>query len=148
SMGKVGIWAILGLAVVVAACSVPEVTAAELSAVIERDGVAFTGQAIPDPVLDRLAANRVIVVGETHHLREHYEFMAALLRDLHTRGFRQLLVEWPQMADWILDDYVGGGRLEPTWEPPRSLVARCSRCFGNSTPRSLRRSAFMFVRST
>ncbi|MDH4045994.1 MAG: ChaN family lipoprotein, partial [Gemmatimonadota bacterium] len=59
---------------------------------VERDGVAFTGQAIPDPVLDRLAANRVVLLGETHHLREHYEFVAALLRALHARGFRQLLV--------------------------------------------------------
>lgn len=112
----------LGLAVMVATCSsVTEVTTAELTSVVERDGVAFTGQAIPDPVLDRLAANRVVLLGETHHLREHYGFVAALLAELHTRGFRQLLVEWPHMANWILDDYVGGGAIAPNWEPPLSL---------------------------
>ncbi|MDH5196047.1 MAG: hypothetical protein OEY20_02205 [Gemmatimonadota bacterium] len=88
---------------------------------VERDGVAFTGQAIPDPVLDRLAANRVVLLGETHHLREHYEFVAALLRALHARGFRQLLVEWPHMADWLLEDYVSRGQIAPNWEPPLSL---------------------------
>jgi len=116
---RVGIWVSLGLATVAAGCTaVAEVTTAELSAVIERDGVAFAHQAIPEEVLDRLTPNRVIVVGETHHLREHYEFITALLQALHARGFRQLLVEQPQMADWLLEDYVGGGQLEPNWEPP------------------------------
>jgi hypothetical protein len=121
SWRNLGVGASLGLAALLAGCSAPEVTTAELSAVIERDGVAFTGQAIPEQVLDRLATNHVIVVGETHHLREHYEFIAALLRALHAHGFRQLLVEWPHMADWILEDYVSGGRLEPNWQPPISL---------------------------
>ena len=109
----------LGSLAVVAGCStLTEVTTAELSAVIERDGIAFGAETVPEAVLSRLAANEVILIGETHHLREHYAFVNALLRDLHARGFRQLLVEQPQMADWILDDYVGGSALEPNWEPP------------------------------
>lgn len=107
------------VAAVAAGCAVKaDVTRGELTAVIERDGVAFEGNAIPGPVLDRLAANRVVVLGETHHLREHWSFVAALLRALHARGFRQLLFEAPQMADWIFDDYVTGGVLEPDFEPP------------------------------
>jgi len=106
------------LAVVAGCSTLTEVTTAELSAVIERDGIAFGAETVPEPVLSRLAANEVILIGETHHLREHYAFVTALLRDLHARGFRQLLVEQPQMADWILDDYVGGSTLEPSWEPP------------------------------
>ena len=109
----------LGSLAVVAGCStLTEVTTAELSAVIERDGIAFGAETVPEAVLSRLAANEVILIGETHHLREHYAFVTALLRDLHARGFRQLLVEQPQMADWILDDYAGGSALEPNWEPP------------------------------
>jgi hypothetical protein len=92
-----------------------------MSAVIGRDGVAFTAPAIPDQVLDRLSSHRVVMIGETHQLREHHQFVAALLAALYTRGFRQLLVEFPQMADWLLEDYVGGGQLEPDWEPPVSL---------------------------
>ncbi len=82
---------------------------------VERDGVAFTEDALPDRVLNRLASNRVIVLGETHHLRGHWSLVASLLRDLHARGFRQLLLEAPHMADWIFDDYLTGGALEPTF---------------------------------
>jgi hypothetical protein len=108
--------------VLVAGCSsTTAVTRAELATVVERDGIPFAGQAPPDQVLDRLALHRVVIVGETHQLREHQEFVAALLEALYARGFRQLLVEWPQMADWLLEDYVSGGQLEPTWEPSVSM---------------------------
>jgi len=58
-----------------------------------RDGVAFDGPAIPATVLDRLATNKLILVGETHWLREHRVLMAELVRQLHGRGFRQILVD-------------------------------------------------------
>jgi hypothetical protein len=116
---------LLGLPLAGTGCSsVAEVTTAELAAVVARDGVVFTEPTIPDPVLDRLAENRVVVIGETHHLREHYTFTADLLRELYERGFRQLLVEQPQMADWILDDYVAGSRLDPDWTPPANWVRK------------------------
>lgn len=108
-----------GLAAVAAGCSsVGEVSRADLAAVIERDAVPFVGQAIPAAVLDRLAPHRLVIIGETHLLREHNEMMAALVQALHGRGFRQLLLEWPHMADWLLSDYVGERRLLPDWEPP------------------------------
>ena len=84
-----------------------------LAPVIESDGIAFDGQAIPAELIDRLAPNRVVVVGETHHLTEHREFMAALVRELHARGFRQLLMELPQMVDWLLVEYVRDGAAVP-----------------------------------
>jgi hypothetical protein len=74
-------------------------------------------------MLDRLASHRVVLVGETHFLREHRELMAELLRDLHARGFRQLLVEWTQVADWLLADFVNDGGLEPEWVPPLDISA-------------------------
>jgi hypothetical protein len=104
------------------ACSqITEVAPPDLAAVVSRDGLPFTVRSIPDEVLDRISPHQVVLVGETHFLREHRELMAGLVRPLHARGFRQLLVEFPQMADWILEDYVGGGELEPDWEPPVSL---------------------------
>jgi hypothetical protein len=47
--------------------------------------------------------------------------MAALVERLHGRGFRQLLLEWPQMADWVIVDYVNGSPLLPDWRPPFDL---------------------------
>jgi hypothetical protein len=60
----------------------------------------------------------VVLLGETHHLREHWAFVAALMGELEGDGFHQLLVERPQMNDWLIDDYVLGGELAPDWEPP------------------------------
>lgn len=123
--------AMAGIAVafvaLVGCSSGPTVAAEELAAVVERDGVAFEGTGIPAPVVERLAASGVVLLGETHHLREHWDFTVDLLRELHGRGFRQLLVEQPQMADWWLDEWVTGGEivpnapLPPNW--PRTLSA-------------------------
>jgi hypothetical protein len=107
------------LVIPVAGCSsVAEVSQVDLAQIVERDGIAFSAEAIPAQVLDRLAAHRLIVVGETHFLREHQEWMVDLLRSLHARGFRQLLLEWPQMADWLVADYLAGGQIRPDWSPP------------------------------
>jgi hypothetical protein len=105
---------------VLAACSSPsaDVTTAELREVIEADAIVFGGQGVPGPVVDRLAENRVVLLGETHHLREHWAFVAELMSELNDSGFRQLLVERPQMNDWLVNDYVLGGELAPDWAPP------------------------------
>jgi hypothetical protein len=104
------------------ACSqVTEVSTTDLTQVVERDGLSFSMESIPDAVLDRLASHRVVLVGETHFLREHDELMAELLRELQARGFRQFLFEWAQMADWLLADFVDDRGLEPGWTPPLSI---------------------------
>lgn len=109
----------VSLALSASACSGgADVGRDELASVVRRDGVPFDGQAIPDDVLERLGKTRVLVLGETHHLREHWELTAALVRRLHAHGFRQLLVEQPQMADWWLDGYAGGGAFDPGWQVP------------------------------
>ncbi len=101
--------------------SFSKVPAAELERIVNRDSVPFDVQSIPDEVLDHLASNRVLLVGENHFLREHRELMAELLRELHARGFRQYLFEWTQAADWLLADYVNEGGLEPDWIPPHDI---------------------------
>jgi hypothetical protein len=93
----------------------------ELASVVQRDGLPFAGDTIPDELLDRLATNRVVLVGEFHFLREHRDLMTSLLWELYGRGFRQYLFEWTQAADWLLADYVNDGGLEPTWTPPHDI---------------------------
>ncbi len=113
--------ALAGLILVagVAGCAAgADVTSDELSAVVTRDGVVVEATALPSEILSRLADDRVVMLGETHHLREHWAFVATLTSDLHDAGFRQLLVERPQMNDWLIDDYVLGGELAPDWVPP------------------------------
>jgi len=95
----------------------PKVSTKELEQAVQRDGVAFDAGAIPEEVLDRLASHKVVLVGETHFLREHRALMIDLVRELHARGFRQFLYEWSHLADWLLADFVGDGGLEPDWIP-------------------------------
>ena len=113
------LWLGAVFAIVVSGCaSSADVGADELRVVVERDAVVLDGATIPDAVLARLAANRVVLLGETHHLREHWKLTVDLLRELHASGFRQFLVELPQMDDWLIDDYVRNRELGATWEPP------------------------------
>ena len=112
-------WLGIAFSIVGSGCSPSaEVDADDLRVVVERDAVVFDGTRIPNEVLSRLADNRVVLLGETHHLREHWELTVDLLRDLYTSGFRQFLVELPQMDDWLIDDYVRNRELGATWEPP------------------------------
>ena len=100
-------------------CSfIPQVSAEDLEQVVRRDSVPFGGQSIPGEVIDLLAAHRVVLIGETHHLQEHREFVVELLRELQAQGFRQLLFEWTQAADWLISDFVLDGGLMPDWSPP------------------------------
>lgn len=106
----------------IAACGITEVTSEELTPVVRRDAIPFIGPSAPPEVLDRLAANRLVILGETHFLQEHRAFVAALVRELHGRGFRQLLLELPHMVDWLLRDHARNGQLLPGWTPPASLL--------------------------
>lgn len=121
----------------ITSCS-SQVSKEELEKVIQRDGIAFDMGYIPDEVLDQLASHKVVMVGENHFLEEHYEFMGELLRKLHSRGFRQILVEWTQVGDWLMDDFVNDGGLENEWEPANDffggIIARAVRDFNRTLP--------------
>lgn len=111
-------WTGIGLTALAAGCSEPTaVSTSELAEIVERDGVPFVRHTIPAEILERLSAHRVVIVGETHLIWEHRELMVALVESLHARGFQQLLLEWPHMADWLLADYVTD-QPEVGWEPP------------------------------
>jgi hypothetical protein len=114
-------------AIGLAACSSgSDVTAHALAQVVEREGIPFDGSAIPADVVSEFAESEVVLLGETHHLREHWAFVADLTRELHPHGFRQLLIEAPQMAGWLFDDYVQGGLLAPDWQPSAFWESRLS----------------------
>lgn len=117
------------------------VSSTDLKAIVQRDGVSFQAGSIPDEALDRLAANRVVVLGEQHFLREHRELVAELMRELHARGFRQYLFEWSQAADWLLADYVSDGGLVPDFTPPHDIggdAITAIRDFNRTLPESER----------
>jgi len=109
------------IGLMIGGCDSNELTESDLAQIVDRDGIAFTGESLAPAFLDRLAANRLVIIGERHFLREHHRFVVQLIRDLHGRGFRQLLLEWPHMANWLVTDYITDGDLVPGWEPPNDL---------------------------
>jgi hypothetical protein len=123
-MKRQPVLAAIGLAVAIGtgACSrVTEVSPADVAQVVARDAVPFTYTSFPATILDRLSDYRIVMVGEQHFLREHRQLVFELLRQLHARGFRQLLFEWTQVADWLVTDFVHDGGLEPDWAPPLDI---------------------------
>jgi hypothetical protein len=106
---------------ILGACSATEVETDDLTVIVERDGIKFSMDSIPDEIIEDLASYRVVLVGETHWIYEQAELMEAILQELHGRGFRQLLLEVPQVMDWLVDDYMNGGELEPWFVPPSGL---------------------------
>ncbi|HSG09511.1 MAG TPA: hypothetical protein VLA36_14215, partial [Longimicrobiales bacterium] len=106
-----------GLLTVGTGCSITAVSRTELAEVVDREGIAFPAGEIPGAVVDRFAANRLVVIGETHHLQAHDDFVITLLDSLYDRGFRQLLLESPHMVDWVVEEYVSGA-TNLGWEPP------------------------------
>ncbi len=113
----------VGLLILASSCGAPSgIPSTELAPIVERDGVPFEDSTIPEEVLVSLADHPVVVIGETHLIREQRELTAAIVEGLHAYGYRQLLLEWPHMADWVMADYVVDGGLAPGWwDPPTWL---------------------------
>ena len=116
---RVLVMCLLALLLVVSCGGGPEVSREEMAPLIQTDGAAFSDLHLSSEILEDLAFHRVVVLGETHRLREHWEFLATLAEDLHRWGFRRVLIEAPHMAEWLYDDYVQGGVLAPDYEPPK-----------------------------
>lgn len=110
---------LLALLLVVSCSAQPEVSREEMVQLIQTTAVAFSDLNLSSEILEDLASHRVVVLGETHRLREHWQFLATLVEDLHGSGFRQVLIEAPHMAEWLYDHYVHGGVLVPELELPK-----------------------------
>jgi len=88
---------------------------------------------IPASLMDAIGDSDILLLGETHYVAEHHQFLALLLPRLHERGFRLFLTESNHADGRVFDEYVTGRRdsltpaqssLDGTWlECLRSLNA-------------------------
>jgi hypothetical protein len=78
-MRRARVFILLTMLTLTGCASGADVTASDLLPLVERDGIPFDGSSIPGEVVDLLAGNKVVLLGETHHLREHWAFVADLL---------------------------------------------------------------------
>ncbi len=80
----------------------------------------FVPGEVPEALVQTLSARRVILLGETHYVQEHQEFVLELLRRLHQSGLRWFTQEMAHAYSWIVEDYVLGLR-EDYPEPARRM---------------------------
>ncbi|MEQ9319817.1 MAG: ChaN family lipoprotein [Polyangiaceae bacterium] len=92
----------------------PSVTASSttttptLDDVIARDGVPFEPGTLPPSLIERMAAQRVVMVGEHHGYREHHDLLLDVVKALHEHGTRWVLFEGFQAESWSANAYVTG----------------------------------------
>ena len=77
-----------------------------------KEAVAFDFQpedpVIPPCMKERFSQKKMVLFGEIHHVKEHGDFMAALLTELHDAGFRWYLQEVGVAEGAVIDAYLQG----------------------------------------
>lgn len=67
---------------------------------------------IPTSLLDITGAARIVILGETHYVQEHQEFLSFFLPAMYERGFRMFITEGMQCESALFDLYVQGAEIE------------------------------------
>lgn len=75
---------------------------------VRRDAVFFPLGTIDAALVEKFAAYDTVLLGESHYVREHQEFLVSLLESTADRGFTLLLAEGMHAYGWIVEDYVLG----------------------------------------
>jgi hypothetical protein len=88
-----------------AACGGYGPSRATIERIVGRDAVFFDPGFPPQPWLEDLAASRVALLGETHYVQQHQEFLILLLARLHAAGFRFILQEDMQATAWAGEEF-------------------------------------------
>lgn len=68
----------------------------------------FAPNELPPQLLADLEQSRVVMLGEHHGYREHHDFLLEVVRAVHRRGGRLLLLEGFDAESWLADAYVRG----------------------------------------
>lgn len=63
-------------------------------------------------LVNALSGRRVILLGETHYVQEHHEFLGSFFRATHAQGLRYFVQEMSHASGWAVDDYVRGLRSD------------------------------------
>src|SRR5262249_7412230 len=97
---------LLFFVVLPAACTDSGPSRATIERIVARDAVFFEQGLPPDSWVEDLAASRVVLLGETHYVQQHQEFLILLLARLHAAGFHFILQEDMQGTAWAGEEFV------------------------------------------
>lgn len=106
-----GTAAVIACAAVLSGC-ISFIGAEPLEERVRRDAVFFPEESIDVAVAERFSAFDTVLLGESHYVQEHQEFLVSLLGLTADRGFTLLLSEGMHAYGWIVEDYVLGLRDE------------------------------------
>ena len=84
----------------------------------------FNPGTVPSELVEALRPHRLVLLGESHYVQEHQDFVVLLLKELHPHGLRWFADELSHASGWAVDDYVRGLRDDP---PPS--VARMNQTY-------------------
>lgn len=72
----------------------------------------FVEGAIPQGIEDLLTTSSTLVLGETHYVQQHQDFIGDLLPVAHAKGYRVVYDELFHCFSWLVEDYVTWKRDE------------------------------------
>ncbi|NIV16116.1 MAG: hypothetical protein GWN62_34125 [Aliifodinibius sp.] len=80
----------------------------DLESAVRENLIIHNGEEIPRQLVDIAEQKRILILGETHYIQEHQEFVSKLLQRLHAEGYRIFLIETFHAFSWMVADYVFG----------------------------------------
>jgi len=77
--------------------------------VVSKEKIEFAENEIPREIIDNIANKKVVILGETHYVQEHHNFISILIDSLSRKNKSLLfLQELPSAFNWMLEDYLNG----------------------------------------
>lgn len=101
---------VLILALVTVGCVTAD--SARVRDLLDTEIITFEPATVPAELVHALSGRRVVLLGETHYVQEHQEFVLELLKGLHPHGMRWFAQEMSHACGWIIEDYVRGVRAD------------------------------------
>lgn len=85
-----------------------DAAAPTLDEIVAHQAVTFDPGTLPPSLVELMAKQRVVMLGEHHGYREHHDLLLDMAKALHGRGARWVLFEGFQAESWSADAYVNG----------------------------------------
>jgi len=80
-----------------------------LEPILDSDLVTFSKNEIPSELNTAIKKHKIIILGETHYVQEHHDFISVLLNELTQDNEHIFFIqEQPNAFNWMLNDYFNG----------------------------------------
>ncbi len=88
-------------------CACNKVSYNKLNTAVENDLILFSKTEIPGELETLVESSRIVVLGETHYVEEHHQYISLLLDRFGTKGLC-FINEFSNAYNWMIEDYIRG----------------------------------------